>query len=507
MSTTTSEISQAPSPVAETRGPSDGDEQGLLRRYRWWLVAIGLVVISAVLVRAVGTRPGYDPYGWLVWGRETLRGSLDLGGAPSWKPLPYVFTVPYSLTGGFALWLWMVTSVALSLGGSIFAGRIAYRLTGTEDGRRFPAIAAALFAGLALLGIDQYMHSILSVQSDAMIVSLCLGAIDFHLSRHHRIAFVLLVLGSLGRPEVWPFVALYGLWLWWTMPSMRWMVYVGLLAIPALWFGVPTITNHRPFVSAQLALLSPRELHGNKFTGTLHRYVSLQYLPVQLAALLAFVMAWRRRNRVVLVLTGCVILWLVVEIAFALHGWPGVPRYMYEAEAVTIVLAGIAIGWLLKDGLELTDRLKLSWARPRWIGIALVAVLGISLVSPAIARLRAEHGDIIHERARTTEINLLAGTLGALGGYRHVLACGEPVTNVEYVSILAWLTRLNVGKVGHRPKFELHQKYPIVLFTQLKNGWAVTPYRTPAAQQSSCSGVHALFVSSPHRPNGILSPR
>ncbi len=503
MSTTTSEISQAPSPAAETRSPSTGDEQWFLRRHVWWLVALAVIVISAVLVRTIGTRPGYDPYGWLIWGRETLQGTLDLGGAPSWKPLPYLFTVPYSVFGHFALWLWMVTSVAISLSGSIFAGRVAYRLTGTENGRRFPAIAAALFAGVALLGIDQYMHSMLSAQSDTMIVALCLGAIDFHLSGRFRIAFALLVLGSLGRPEVWPFAGLYGLWLWWKHPSSRWLVYAGFLLIPALWFGIPTITNHRPFVSAQLALLSPRELHGNKFTGTLHRYATLQYLPVQLAALLGFVMAWLRRDRVVLVLGGAVVLWLVVEIAFALHGWPAVPRYMYEAEGVTIVLAGVAVGWLLKDGLAVADRLKLSWARPRWIGIALVAILGVSLVPPAIARLRAEHGDIIHERSRTKEINLLAGAVNAYGGYKRVRACGEPVTNVEYVSILAWYTHLNVGKVGHRPNYELRQNYPIVLFTQLKNGWGLTPYRTPTSERGSCP--HALFVSTPHRANGIFS--
>jgi hypothetical protein len=503
MSTTTSEIPQAPSPAAESRSASTGDEQGFLRRYVWWFVALGVLVLSAVIVRAIGTRPGYDPYGWLIWGRETLSGTLDLGGAPSWKPLPYLFTVPYSLAGHIALWLWMTTAVAISLGGCVFAGRVAYRLTGTVGGRRFPAIAAALFAGVALLGIWQYMHSMFSAQSDTVIVALCLGAIDFHLSGRVRIAFALLVLGALGRPEVWPFTGLYGLWVWWKYPSSRWLVYGGFLLIPAMWFGIPTITNHRPFVSAQLALLSPRELHGNKFTGTLNRYATLHYLPLQLAALLGFVMAWFRRDRVVLALGGAVILWVVVEVAFALHGWPAVPRYMYEAEGVTVVIAAVAVGWLLKDGLELVERAKISWLKPRWIGIALVAILGVSLVPPAIARLRAEHGDILHERGRTTQINLLAGAVNAYGGYKHLLACGHPVTNVEYVSILAYYTHLNVGKVGHRPQYELRQKYPIVMFTQLKNGWAMTPYRTPQSLQASCP--HALFVSTPHRPNGILS--
>jgi hypothetical protein len=504
MSTTTSEIPQAPSPAAETRSASTGDEQGFLRRYAWWLVALGVLVLAAVIVRTIDTRPGYDPYGWLIWGRETLSGTLDLGGAPSWKPLPYLFTVPYSVFGHFALWLWMTTSVAISLGGSVFAGRIAYRLTGTDDGtRRFPAIAAALFAGVSLFGIWQYMHSMFSAQSDTVITALCLGAIDFHLSRRYRIAFGLLVLAALGRPEVWPFTGLYGLWLWWKHPSSRWLVYGGFLLIPAMWFGIPTITNHRPLVSAQLALLSPREVTGNKFTGVLNRYATLHYLPLQLAALLGFVMAWVRRDRVVLALGGAVILWVAVEVGFALHGWPAVPRYMYEAEGVTVVIAAVAVGWLLKDGLELMERLKLSWAKPRWIGIALVAILGVSLVPPAIARLREERRDVTHERARTKEINLLSGAVNAYGGYKHLLACGHPVTAVGYVSILAFYSHLNVGKVGHRPRYELRQTYPIVLFTELHNGWAMTPYRTSPSLRASCP--HALFVSTPHRPNGIFS--
>src|SRR5689334_24737023 len=103
-------------------------------RHVWWFVGVAVVVISIIMILVTGTRPGYDPYGWLVWGHETLRGSLDLGGAPSWKPLPYLFTVPYSLTGGFAMWMWMVTSVTISLAGALFAGRLAYRLTGTKEG-------------------------------------------------------------------------------------------------------------------------------------------------------------------------------------------------------------------------------------------------------------------------------------------------------------------------------------------------------------------------------------
>ena len=98
--------------------------------------------------------------------------------------------------------------MAVSLSGVIFAGRIAYRLTaaGPEPAPRYAGFVAAAFAGLALLGIQDYWHYILSFQSDPMIVSLCLGAIDCHLSKRPRSAFVLGALAALGRPEVWLFL-------------------------------------------------------------------------------------------------------------------------------------------------------------------------------------------------------------------------------------------------------------------------------------------------------------
>ncbi len=95
--------------------------------------AVGLLVVSLLILLWAKTRPGFDPYGWLVWGRQTVAGNLNTNAAPSWKPLPYLFTAPYALFGHYQLWLWMITSLAVSLAGAVFAGRIAYRLTGSAE--------------------------------------------------------------------------------------------------------------------------------------------------------------------------------------------------------------------------------------------------------------------------------------------------------------------------------------------------------------------------------------
>jgi hypothetical protein len=333
-----------------------------------------------------------------------------------------------------------------------------------------------------------------------MIVSLCLAAIDCHLSGHPRWAFALGVLAALGRPESWPFVGLYAIWAWRRIPSMRVLIVLGLALIPLLWFGIPTITNGRPFIAGQLALKSPRELHEGKIVGTFHRFTALTYLPIQLLAIGATVVAALRRQRVVLALAAGVVVWIVVEMAFALHGWPAVPRYMFEPAGVLGVLAGIAVGWILVLAPRLGPEL------PRWIGAPVVALLVLSLVPGAVARMRDEHRDLRHERSRTKVINWLHAAIVHLGGAEHIRACGEPVTNVEYVSILAYYTKLNDGDVGHRPQFELHLRHPIVLFTQLPNGWAALPWHTAAAKRASCSNLKAMWIYTAHHPGGVLVP-
>ena len=465
-----------------------------------------LIIFSYALVRHANTRPGYDPYGWLIWGYQTLHLSLDLGGAPSWKPLPYLFTVPLSVFGTHALTLWMTFATAVSLSGSIFAGRIAYRLTLPSDEEvdtytRWAAVAAGVFAGVAILGINQWVHLFLSAQSDTIIVALCLGAIDMHLSGHPRWAYALLVLAALGRPEAWPFTGLYFLWAWRAIPAMRKFLALGLVLIPVMWFGVPTITNSRPFVSAELAELSVRRIEGNKFLGVFHRYTALTYLPIQLLALLSVVVAYFRRNRTVLVLAGAAVLWMLVEMAFVLHGWPGVPRYMIESAGVQTVLAGVAVGWILVDLPKLRAGAR-SWSFPRWIGIPIVVLIVAALVPGAIAREHAEHKDIVHEHARTLQITRLDRTLTDLGGAHHIMSCGRPTTYVGFVSILAYFTHLNVGKVGHKPKFELAQSYPVIIFSNGPHGWTLLPAHLAAATQASCASLRAKVLFDARHPNG-----
>ena len=435
-------------------------------------MAAALGGLSAALVVWARTRPGFDPYGWLVWGHQTLAANLDTNAAPSWKPLPYLFTVPYALAGHYQLWLWMITSVAVSLSGVVFAGRIAYRLTDAPPERRYAGVVAAMFAGIALLGITGYSHYILSYQSDPMIVALCLGAIDCHLSGRPRWAFVLAILASLGRPEVWLFAGLYTLWAWRAIPSMRVLIVGGVLVAAALWFGIPALSSRTPFVSAANALDSGRRLQSNQVFGTIGRFRDLHAVPLEIVALLSVALAAVRRDRVTLALAGAVVAWIVVEIAFVLHGWPGLGRYMFEAAGVMVVVAAVVIGRVLSDPWPLPTALPPSL--PGWIAPVLVAVIVASLVPSVVSGARAEHKDLHTQRARTDEVNRLSSTINQLGGATRLRSCGEPLTRLEYQSILAWMLHLNVSSIGFRYGPAIQSRRPVMLFTPLsQGGWKV----------------------------------
>ncbi|HWE34098.1 MAG TPA: hypothetical protein VG410_11470 [Solirubrobacteraceae bacterium] len=473
-----------------------------IRRHPWWTVSVILALLAIPLVLWARTRPGYDPYGWLVWGYETIHGHLDLAGAPSWKPLPLILTAPFALFGHYELWLWMFSSVAISLLGCLFTARIAYRLVlGGEQSNRWPAIAAAVFAGAALLGIENYMHIVLSVQSDPMIVTLFVAAWDAYLSGHERLAFVVGCVAGLGRPEVWSTLAPFTIWLWIKRPHTRKLLVVGWVVILFGWFGIPTITNGRPFLAEQLALRSPRAPHGNKIIASFHRYTELTYLPMQLGAVFALVVAWLRRNWATLLVGASAVIWVLTETALDLKGLPGQPRYIFEPAALQTALAGVALGWLLIE-IRRRGHLRLRIGA----GVLAAALVG-PMVPAAVARVRFEHRDLAHERDRTKVINLLSGTINHLGGPKAILRCGHPVTNTEYASLLAWLEHVNVDNIGYLPKKELKRKYPILLFIELPNGWETQAYhdRSPASM-ANCKRVTAAWIQTHHHPYGVLVP-
>jgi hypothetical protein len=447
-------------------------------------VVLGVAALSALFVVVSDMRPSYDGFGFLVWGKQVLHWNLNTDGAPSWKPLPFLFTLPYAVAGKGQMWLWMGTAVAGAVLGSVFAARVAFRLTGVGgDGfdRRYAPYVAGAFAGLGLLGINTLMHLVLIANSDALIVAALLAAIDCHLAGRYRLAFGMLVLASLGRPEAWVFAGLYGLWVMWKVPttSARLMVVAGLVFIPAFWFSIPALTSKSWFISGDLALNQQTVIHGNKIIGVVNRFRSLYELPMQLAWLLAIVLAALRRDRTTLLIVAAAGLWLVIEVAFAYHGWSAVSRYMIEPAAVMVAVAGGGIGWLLAN--TRTSRIL------RWVGPVAVVALLVALAPTAGRRVRLVRSQISNARHSAHQIDRLHKVIDRDGGADAIKACGQPVSLLGFQSTVAWFVGLNVGNVGYKPGRSIGHGDQIVLFKPHDNGWQVRLYNLPAPVKARCA--------------------
>jgi hypothetical protein len=178
---------------------------------------------------------------------------------------------------------------------------------------------------------------------------------------------------------------------------------------------------------------------------------------------------------ITLVLAAGVVLWVIIEIAFALHGWPGLARYMWEAGGVLVVVAGVGMGRLLADRPVLPPV-------PAWAGVLLAVVLAAGLVPTAITHARTEHRDLKDQRLRTTEIRNLTPAINQLGGITRLASCGEPLTRLEYQTMLAYTLKLNVSRVGFKYGQAIARGNPIVLFTPTSRGWPIQAMHQTAPQ-------------------------
>ena len=201
--------------------------------------------------------PSYDPWSWIVWGREVFdpHPSFIVNGGPSWKPLPMVFTTIYGLFGSAAPTLWVITARVGGLLALWGTWKLTSRLAGGGWLGAFAGVVAAI--GIVLTGShDQaWYYYFLHGTSEAILVAVAVWAVDRLLDRRHLQAYLIMAAGGLIRPEWWPFLGLYAIWLWFREPAfkspgMRLVLLAGLAIQPIGWFVPPWITTGQPFLAA-----------------------------------------------------------------------------------------------------------------------------------------------------------------------------------------------------------------------------------------------------------------
>jgi hypothetical protein len=421
--------------------------------------------------------------GWMVWGRQIVHWNLNTDGQPAWKPLPLIITLPSVVTGHrMQLWLWTLTACGAGVAAPLMAGRLAYRLSPREDSRigQLAPLLAAVIATVTVASMPDYFKLELQCNSDPLVVLLFLAAFDRLLSRRHGWALVLFWLAALGRPEVWPFLGLYSIFLWIRVPALRICAIAALVLVPAAWFIAPALTSNSWLSPGQQALNSASVIHGNKLIGVTDRLRTLTGTAMQLEILGSLVLIVLRRNRAALLLAGAGILWTAIEIAFALHGWSASQRFLMEGGSCLAVVGGVgaahAVTWPSWRGLPL-----------RWAGgVAVLAAL-LFTVSFVRATGQTDRTLVTSHRIDVVRLDRLSRLVALDGGARAIRSCGQPTAGIGWQSIIAWELDMNTGNVGFRPARAYKRGTPMMWFRWVGYGWTVTPIHVAAANVARCA--------------------
>jgi hypothetical protein len=475
-------------PPATPVGP--GSLFGGARLYGW--LTLAALIIAAVSLLFPST-PSYDPWSWLVWGREILHGSLHTPGGPTWKPLPVIFTTILAVFGHAQPNLWLLVARAGALLSVLMVFVLVVRLVeGLRDPARSgeggggwmshaPAVIGGLIA-MASLGLTgEYLSSSTLGYSEGLMLAACLIALDRHLDGHHRQAFVFGFVAALDRPEIWLFWGPYGLWLMWRDPGARAMV-IGLAVLTLfLWF-VPQKWGGGSWFSGVARAQHPRKnsaaFAACPFCAELvHHAWPLVLLRMKVAAALsgaaaAYVLArshgrraswWRlqsghdRALMAVLVAGVFGLAWWILVALETQGGFSGNDRYLVLGSAFIVLAGGVGFGWLALALARLARGrvagLRRS-GRGAWTALAtaviaaLLWLLGPNWVAKNLIAFPRTHGALLYQAHLRED---LAALIQRHGGAQAMLACGPVMTEGFQVPMVAWYLNVRTARVLDQP--------------------------------------------------------
>jgi hypothetical protein len=394
----------------------------------------------------------YDPWAWIVWGREVAHLNLHTADGPSWKPLPILFTTPFSLAGSAAPALWLIVARAsgfLAIAAGYAAGR---RLGG--------AIAGAVAAVALFLNLD-FDRVVWLGSSEGMLVAALLAAVERHVAGARRTAFALGVACALLRPEAWPFLALYAAWVVWRDRGSLPLVAGSAALIVLLWLGPELWGSGQLWRSADRAqqpVAAAATFAPDPALAVVRRADAMLLGPVPTAAVVAvaFALAGIARRRrataaeiTVLAVAGLALAWIALVAYMTAHGFSGNGRYVMAPAALICVLAGVG-------GARIASVLDALMRRAR-LAPTLTAALAAALIAAGMVPFAVHQARELGARLAVLEYQAemrvgLERAVAALGGPRAVLACGQPVTEDYSVPMLAWYLGVHSASVGlHAP--------------------------------------------------------
>ena len=389
----------------------------------------------------------YDPWAWLVWGRNVADLDLRVGTAPSWKPLPVLFTTVFSFAGeaGPALWL------LVSRTGALLAVGMAARLAARWSGGRLRWLAGCT-AAAGLLLVHEYLRRSAVGNVEPLMVAFALLAIERHLDGHRRQALVLGALAGLVRPEIWPFLGAYCVYLWFADRRGRAVVVSAIALIPLLWFGGALWGSGDAFQASHVVLTPGRptagaltQHHGLRAFSDL---AAMLPLPVIVLAVLGVVLSLKPRSPTlapVAVAAAAATAWVTIVAVMVERGYTVIPRYLFMPAALVVILAGI--------GMARATELAGGARRPRPLLLAAaVAIAVAAAVGLSVSELRLLRSDARAVESQAMRDRDLADAVELAGGAEAVLACGSVVTAWFEKSALAWELGVDLPDVTARDR-------------------------------------------------------
>jgi len=394
---------------------------------RWVILAcLGLAAI-ALLFPAT---PTYDPWAWLLWGREILHLNLVTEGGPSWKPLPVIFNIPFSIFGSGAepyLWLWIARA------GALLSLAMSFRLARRVVGPGPAGVIGGVFAAAFLLTTYQYVRDSMLGNSEALLAALFLWAFERHLDGRRDHALYLGFACALLRPEVWPFLGLYGIWLWFRDPELRLRLVLLALAVPVLWFGPELWGSGQPFrASSRATNPNPGSAAFADHPGleVVKRFLERTVIPLQAAGVIAVLVAAvafarHRRQATTLWLFAIGAAWILLVAVMTERGYAGNQRYLVVTTAAFCVLAGIGVARAfeaIRDGVtRLTGNARTGLAVAA--GVFVIGVIGLS----PVIKQKADNVRVTLDKLRyeASLWHTLPGAIDKAGGRSRLLACGN----------------------------------------------------------------------------------
>ncbi len=498
---------------------------------RLYLWLAGAAIAIGALSLLIPSTPSYDPWAWLVWGREIVHLKLHTTGGPSWKPLPVVFTTLFAPFGKAAPDLWLVVARAGAVMAAAMVFKLSWRLTreigsrlARDGGGRALLLGSALLAGtiatISLVFSGGFISDNALGYSEGLMTAIVLIAFDLHLDGKYRAAFAVGFVAALDRPEIWLFWGPYGLWLFWKDPGSRKLV-IGLFAlIPVLWF-LPEYWGSGHFLRGVNRAQHPRsnspafaqcpfcsELVDHAWPTVLLRVKIAAVLAVG-AAGIVLLRGWRAgarrlqtpRERALAAVIASGLLgvgWWVVIGIMTQAGFSGNNRYLVLGAALIEVAGAVGWGWA---AIELGSRARgvassRTGRQPGGTAIAWSAVGALALVFAFIPGWVANSLIDVQRthRALTYQAHLRSGLTAAVdhaGGPASVLSCGTVMTEGFQVPMLAWTLGVHTVDVAASPQSVSNPgTAPNVIFQTraqrnahllpVVGAWKTTPYRLVA---------------------------